>query len=1838
MVKQLLLFILIISIPFFLVFKFLGFLKTKNLNINIVYLLKFLFLYLFIFIYYIWYIFFYGIFFIFKNYRFFGYYYQRFKVSKVYYQYKSIYFFFWRHLTIYLILCFYNVICFSLLLLKNNFLQLLYINNIYIFIIIFMKLKYFFLNKIFNKVLNIVFKAFILVKYYIFFINNLDFNFKIIKKIKNFKYLEDPIGYRNNYIKMSKIYFEFYKYINDIKFFIYFIPKEIIILYKNLIKKIGVWFILFFIHRLRLYFDIYKNRVLKLLLVNTQRPLSITILNRILIINKFIFYYFNLLIINILYIILINFMNLLNSIFKLLLKVKNIIFYIIIIFLFFKYYWIIFYFFMMLNKHYSLYIPIYEIKETTRFFNFEWIDLRNYYNLIMLHNTLIDITQYNNLLYNDLVNNLNKNLSVFGFKVTQQYNIGLYSCWFFNNKDTNILNKLLNIYNKIKTHKQLKKYNKFRKIFALKVKELYKHPKIRYRTKLKKEFELSYNTLVNSNNISDSSYFFLKKGLPLKNSTKMKIAVWNYYNRFYIKKRISKKFIVFNLGHYLKLKKIPLRYIWLYKSDSYFQKIMAIKTYNPTLFNYFNIFKIWKKNLNFIYILLKQRKVKHNKFFFGTIYNFNDYNYNFYYKYNIPTYNWTVNRWLKRIPNKKLLDPIYVSTLDENQTFKSILDTPFHRGRYSHHYNYLYLKIRYPYRLYNINYLNQLQYFKILNNNIKLIKKYNYFINNKIQFNKRYYKIILESKNLLLKLVISKLKLHDEPFIKNYFNNFFKIYYDAPMIDLYSINVFVNLGIYEHFRMQKIKNFWYFFDYLKVNKFYTSKYKNIYKNFKNINLFFVKKTRKDYIKFRGSIIRLISLYNYYYNFELMYTKNINKIGDRNFLVRYRYDNLKLNWFMNTYLTNDRQNVKLFKNIKFLVYFFKLKYMSYFAYCDYSLNMYNEIYNVKVKTYKLKVLNKINNLKRFFFNHNKYNNGWSLFKYLNSFSLKFHIKHLIWHSPYSFMYFDNNNMMMDLNKNSEFFNVCIYIFDYKEAIEYFKCNTIEHIGDNKYNTLYMFDSKILNKVKERKQQINRLYGQFNVVDFREYSVLFNLYLNENIIKEEWYSLCIWNKHTVLLNELFYNYYSNGLNNNYNNNNNIKMEFYRILIVLLYQYYNNFLYRIIRYRYILDFKNYTFLKFIKRYFNIQDWFWHSYIRLRIQIYKYLYYGKMFLKRNYMKTFKLKNLYTHRIRQIKLISFWFYFDKYIKLFIYFLINKYYTKSFFILYWLNDIYNLKIILFFIYYYGFLYDIYIRILSLKNANSFILKLFFFIKNVIYIFNQIFYILKLKIQNIVNINVNEIKWLFLIIFDSNFKIIYFINYKILLIYIKYYFFYFNIKFLYKLNNIILLKIYIEKIFNYYLKIVFNFKNSLVYFKSNYYFFRKQRSLNKFKFHKKKKILNLMSFLQTNIIRKIGSFRHLTYNVFLFKNLYLLNLYNFIYLFNSFNFDNINIFNLFLFVIKNNLLYYLVFIYLIIYWIVLLLIYILYNKFFNILFLSKKVQDFDNQKNWKEHILQFKKRSILQVLFYNNKNKYLKKILILNKKWKNYYNFILFSNEKSYLKRYYIKIFLLSKLYKQKIAKISNNNKLLNIFINNTKKIESNAFFYKIFNFIKKIQINKIVVQKENKKFNFYYYNLLNNNLLNFCFLYWLILVPYFFFEFLLIKYHLKGHIRKKRQWLILIKVFLENFKLYINFYRCLGKGLYNKWKCKIPKNYYSALTFRKKKKLRHGFFFKWDRYQKVIRRASPLGSYFYWYLHINKLEYFICYFKYYFISCYYSNYFFFIYFYFFLFIFIIFYYKNNIIK
>lgn len=70
---------------------------------------------------------------------------------------------------------------------------------------------------------------------------------------------------------------------------------------------------------------------------------------------------------------------------------------------------------------------------------------------------------------------------------------------------------------------------------------------------------------------------------------------------------------------------------------------------------------------------------------------------------------------------------------------------------------------------------------------------------------------------------------------------------------------------------------------------------------------------------------------------------------------------------------------------------------------------------------------------------------------------------------------------------------------------------------------------------------------------------------------------------LFDRSFNNYYNFGLFN-YSNFN--ILDAYRVFISLLFKYYNNFLYKLSRYIYVLDLKNYTLLKFFKRFFNVKD----------------------------------------------------------------------------------------------------------------------------------------------------------------------------------------------------------------------------------------------------------------------------------------------------------------------------------------------------------------------------------------------------------------------------------------------------------------------------------------------------------------------------------------------------------------------------------------------------------------------------------------------------------------------------
>jgi len=82
-----------------------------------------------------------------------------------------------------------------------------------------------------------------------------------------------------------------------------------------------------------------------------------------------------------------------------------------------------------------------------------------------------------------------------------------------------------------------------------------------------------------------------------------------------------------------------------------------------------------------------------------------------------------------------------------------------------------------------------------------------------------------------------------------------------------------------------------------------------------------------------------------------------------------------------------------KKFMYIIDLFYKKFNKYFI--EYNkINKYNHLFKYKIKSYKIKVLRKINNLKKLFFFNNKRNKGLRFFSYLNTFSIKYHLKHLL----------------------------------------------------------------------------------------------------------------------------------------------------------------------------------------------------------------------------------------------------------------------------------------------------------------------------------------------------------------------------------------------------------------------------------------------------------------------------------------------------------------------------------------------------------------------------------------------------------------------------------------------------------------------------------------------------------------------------------------------------------------------------------------------------------------------------------------------------------------------------
>jgi hypothetical protein len=90
-------------------------------------------------------------------------------------------------------------------------------------------------------------------------------------------------------------------------------------------------------------------------------------------------------------------------------------------------------------------------------------------------------------------------------------------------------------------------------------------------------------------------------------------------------------------------------------------------------------------------------------------------------------------------------------------------------------------------------------------------------------------------------------------------------------------------------------------------------------------------------------------------------------------------------------------------------------------------------------------------------------------------------------------------------------------------------------------------------------------------------------------------------------------------------------------------------------------------------------------------------------------------------------------------------------------------------------------------------------------------------------------------------------------------------------------------------------------------------------------------------------------------------------------------------------------------------------------------------------------------------------------------------KKDLTQQFLFEIFIKSKLY-NKIQKKFNNNYIINI--KNTKLLlDFSTVLYKIYDFMKFSSVKPYKITKEKKTFNIYFYNLLNSNTFNLCFLY-----------------------------------------------------------------------------------------------------------------------------------------------------------
>ena len=381
---------------------------------------------------------------------------------------------------------------------------------------------------------------------------------------------------------------------------------------------------------------------------------------------------------------------------------------------------------------------------------------------------------------------------------------------------------------------------------------------------------------------------------------------------------------------------------------------------------------------------------------------------------------------IKRSPPLTLLednykDHISMSLTDEMQQFiyykniskKGCIKNVFLKA------NYIYKK--YPFKINEKRYYQYAinNYFNLLDTGIKISKKFFFFERGKL----RYY-------NKLAHRFLNKIDTI-------YSNSLLKHKYWNKVFFLRRLN-------------QKNLDFWGFFDYLKINK-----YK---KNSNNFTVFFINRWKKDYYNMRVYLLRIVSFLHYYTLYkkikidnEIFFASWFKDKNNENLNVDFETLNTRggLKFLENTTNKKKPEEEALTENVfyhtqlrwhfreqlhahgagnygnkdkfMYIINLFYKKFNKYFI--EYNkINKYNNKYKYKIETYKIKVLRKIKNLKKYIFFNTKRNKGLRFFSYLNTFSLSFHLKHILWHSPYYSLLFKKNNFLNNKTITTFFFGI------------------------------------------------------------------------------------------------------------------------------------------------------------------------------------------------------------------------------------------------------------------------------------------------------------------------------------------------------------------------------------------------------------------------------------------------------------------------------------------------------------------------------------------------------------------------------------------------------------------------------------------------------------------------------------------------------------------------------------------------------------------------------------------------------------------------------------------------